>query len=108
MPSINFKYHTDKDYILVQFYDANQERIKPLDYMADLDNDTLTKAEAKWLRRLRNGLLFNIRQFNRKVDARNHIQELSLVESVRYLFNHNNVRNAKTGVKIKALTLNIR
>lgn len=103
MSSINFKFHTDKDYILVRFYDANEELVKPLDCLSVLDTDT----DTVWLRRLRNGLLFNISQFNRKVDARNHIQKLSLVEAVLYLFKLNNVRNVKTGIKIKALTLNI-
>lgn len=103
MFNITFKYHADEDYILVRFYDANQELIKPLDCLTKLDTDT----DNVWLRRLRNGLLFNISQFNRKVDARNHIQTLSLVDAVLYLFKLNNVRNAKTGIKIKALTLNI-
>ena len=104
MINIKFKYHPDDDYILVRFYDANEELVKPLDVLSKLDKDT----DDVWLRRLRNGLLFNISQFNRKVDARNHIQKLNLVEAVLYLFKLNNVRNAKTGVKIKALTLNIK
>ena len=108
MINIKFKYHPDDDYILVRFYDANEELVKPLDVLSKLDTDKLTEHEAVWLRRLRNGLLFNISQFNRKVDARNHIQKLNLVEAVLYLFKLNNVRNAKTGVKIKALTLNIK
>ena len=107
MINISFKHHSDDDYILVQFYGTNHERIKPLEYLTALDNDNLTEHEAVWLRRLRNGLLFSISQFNRRVDARNHIQKLNLLEAVLYLFKLNNVRNAKTGVKIKALTLNI-
>ena len=107
MFNIKFKCHSDDDYILVMFYDANQEHVKPLDVLSDLDTDTLTEREAVWLRRLRNGLLHNISQFNHRVDANIHIKTLSLVESVRYLFKLNNVRNAKTGIKIKASMLNV-
>ena len=107
MCRIKFKHHSDDNYILVQFYGANHERIKPLEYLTALDSYNLTEHEAVWLRRLRNGLLNNIEQFNRRVDANIHIKKLNLVESVLYLFKLNNVRNAKTGVKIKASMLNI-
>lgn len=107
MSNISFKYHDDGDHVLVQFYNANHERIKPLEYITALDNDTLTEHEAVWLRRLKRGLLNNIAQFNRRVDANNRIKKLNLLESVLYLLNLNAVRNAKTGIKIKASMLNV-